>query len=101
MTKYGNKKPIPSARMLFKNENDYNAVKKYVEESLHQKGFTEQQISLVLKKKGWTDQQINGVIAEVKNAKPGAKPGLGIAKPGFINPGKPSLPQKPQEVHKL
>lgn len=68
---YKKQHPKPgAARALFKTDKDYEAVKKYVEDAIHIKGFNEQQIGLVLKKKGWRDEQINGVVLEVKAEKP-------------------------------
>lgn len=57
---------------LFKTEKDHETLKKYIDDAMHVKRFTEQQISIVLKKKGWNDEQIARVISEVKSEK--AKP---------------------------
>lgn len=54
---------------LFKTEKDHESLKKYIDDAMHVKGFTEQQISIVLKKKGWNDEQIARVISEVKSEK--------------------------------
>lgn len=54
-----------SARIFFRAEKDYLAVKNYMQDALR-KGFKEEQIKLALKKKGWQDHQINAVSQELK-----------------------------------
>ena len=55
------------ARDYFKNEKDYQLIKKYISSNLGR--LDEIQIMFVLKKKKWTDEQVKAVLKEVKNEK--------------------------------
>ena len=61
-------RPKNTASKLFNSERDHQLIKTYVQSSIT-KGFTDMQMSLVLRKKGWRQDQVDYVINEVRNVK--------------------------------